>query len=133
MYTALTGFFDNRRHKFRVRNFEVPLDVLAFHSEEHLSQPFTCSVESTTTEVDITVDRLFDKALCFSQPSPAKKLTLFDLPNNKPQRTLSCALTDLKKLLAKNLVILDRNRNIHNQNLRRCTSARISMSAVVAC
>ncbi len=100
--TTLPVFFDHSRHKLWVRNLEAPLDVLAFHGQERLSQPFTYTVEFTSPEQDIAAEHLLGQAARFSlyaakQPPVIKGLPL---PEIKPLRTLNGVITAFKRLSA---------------------------------
>jgi type VI secretion system secreted protein VgrG len=56
MLNELHTFFDYSRHTLRVRGVDARLDVLAFHGEERLSQPFTYGVEFTCTQGEIVAE-----------------------------------------------------------------------------
>ncbi|SFM15798.1 type VI secretion system secreted protein VgrG, partial [Pseudomonas sp. ok602] len=51
-------FFDHSRHKLQVEDLTATLDVLAFHGEERLSQPFRYSIEFTCSERDLDAEHL---------------------------------------------------------------------------
>ncbi|MDQ0122896.1 uncharacterized protein involved in type VI secretion and phage assembly [Pseudomonas lini] len=99
MPSQLRTFFDHSRHKLRVHNFNAPLDVLAFHGEEQLSQPFHYVIEFTCTEQDIAADQLLNREARFSLHAPPRQLTFLtrDLPI-KPLRTLHGVVTGFKRL-----------------------------------
>jgi type VI secretion system secreted protein VgrG len=100
--TILPVFFDHSRHTLWVRNLEAPLDVLTFHGQEHLSQPFSYHIEFTSTEQDLAAEHLLGKDARFSlyagnQPSVIKGLPT---PEIKPLRTLNGVITAFKRLSA---------------------------------
>ncbi|NWL18286.1 type VI secretion system Vgr family protein, partial [Pseudomonas umsongensis] len=95
-------FFDHSCHKLWVRDLKVPLDVLAFHGEERLNQPFTYHVEFTSSEQDLAAEDLLNKDARFSlyaaqQPPVIKGLPT---PQIKPLRTLNGVITAFKRLSA---------------------------------
>jgi type VI secretion system secreted protein VgrG len=99
---AARVFFNHSHHKLWVRGLEPHLDVLAFHGEERLSQPFTYRVEFTSTEQDLAAEQLLGKDASFSlyaakQPPVIKGLPT---PEIKPLRTLNGVITALKRLSA---------------------------------
>lgn len=102
MLDSLPIFFDHSRHKLWIRDLDASLDVLAFHGEERLSQPFTYTVEFTSTELDIAAERLLGKDARFSlyadlQPPFIKGLPL---PEIKPLRTLNGVISAFRRLSA---------------------------------
>ena len=66
MLNELRTFFDHSRHTLWVRNVDASLDVLAFHGEERLSQPFTYSVEFTCTQHDLAAEQFLGRDARFS-------------------------------------------------------------------
>ncbi|CAK9889248.1 MULTISPECIES: type VI secretion system Vgr family protein [Pseudomonas] len=99
----LRTFFDHSRHKLEVRGVEAGLDVLAFHGEEHLSQPFSYSVEFTSSEQDIAVEQMLGQDASFSLQAPPQKAFLgLTLPEVKPLRTLHGVVTGFKRLSGSN-------------------------------
>ena len=99
MPNPIRTFFDHSRHKLSVHNFDATLDVLAFHGEEQLSQPFHYVIEFTCTEQDIAADQLLNRDARFSLHAPPRKPTFLtrDLPI-KPLRTLHGVVTGFKRL-----------------------------------
>ena len=99
MSSQLPTFFDHSRHTLSVHNFDATLDVLAFHGEEQLSQPFHYVIEFTCTEQDIAADQLLNRDARFSLHAPPRKPTFLtrDLPI-KPLRTLHGVVTGFKRL-----------------------------------
>ena len=99
MHPVLPVFFDHSRHTLWVREVDAPLDVLAFHGEEQLSQPFHYVIEFTCTEKDIAADQLLNRDARFSLHAPPRKPTFLtrDLPI-KPLRTLHGVVTGFKRL-----------------------------------
>jgi type VI secretion system secreted protein VgrG len=91
MSTALRTFFDHSRHKLHVDGLDTALDVLTFKGEEHLSQPFTYTVEFTASHLDLGAEKLLGQYAKFSLhaapstvpvmawevPKPAKPLRTF--------------------------------------------------------
>nr|WP_180204622.1 type VI secretion system Vgr family protein [Pseudomonas sp. SbOxS1]NYU04613.1 type VI secretion system tip protein VgrG [Pseudomonas sp. SbOxS1] len=102
MSTQPRLFFDHSHHKLWVHNLETHLDVLTFHGEERLSQPFTYHVQFTSTEQDLAAEHLLGKAARFSlyaakQPPVIKGLPT---PEIKALRTLNGVVTAFKRLSA---------------------------------
>ncbi|ANJ56762.1 type IV secretion protein Rhs [Pseudomonas silesiensis] len=99
MPNPIRTFFDHSRHKLSVHNFDATLDVLAFHGEEQLSQPFHYVIEFTCTEQDIAADQLLNRDARFSLHAPPRKPSFLtrDLPI-KPLRTLHGVVTGFKRL-----------------------------------
>ncbi|EJN27386.1 Rhs element Vgr protein [Pseudomonas sp. GM78] len=102
MSTQSRIFFNHSHHKLWVRDLATHLDVLAFHGEERLSQPFTYHVEFTSTEQDLAAEHLLGKDASFSlyaakQPPVIKGLPT---PEINPLRTLNGVITGLKRLSA---------------------------------
>ena len=89
-------FFDHSRHTLSVRKVEARLDVLAFAGEEHLSQPYSYTVEFTSTERDLAANTLLGQDARFSLHAAAqKKRSFLDLSAEeiKPLRTLYGVIT----------------------------------------
>ncbi len=74
MPNPLRTFFDHSRHTLRVRGVDARLDVLAFHGEEQLSQPFSYSVEFTCTQHDLGAEQLLGQDARFSLQAAPQKL-----------------------------------------------------------
>ncbi|WP_150644582.1 hypothetical protein, partial [Pseudomonas fluorescens] len=74
MSSQLRTFFDHCRHTLWVRNVDAALDVLTFHGEEGLSQPFHYRVEFTCPEHDLAADQLLGKDARFSLHAVPQKL-----------------------------------------------------------
>ncbi len=124
MPNPLRTFFDHSRHKLWVRNVGAQLDVLAFHGEEHLSQPFSYSVEFTCTEHDLAADQLLNRDASFSLHAVPQKLPYLGLPmpEIKPLRTFYGVVSGFQRLSGSNdearyaitlqprLALLDRGR-----------------------
>jgi Rhs element Vgr protein len=104
LLNELRTFFDHSRHTLWVRNVEAPLDVLAFHGEERLSQPFTYRVEFTCIEQDLAADQLLNQDARFSLHAVAQKLPYLGLPvpEVKPLRTLHGVVTGFQRLSGSN-------------------------------
>ncbi len=100
MLNELRTFFDHSRHKLEVYKFDAPLDVLAFHGEERLSQPFKYDVEFTCINGDITAEQLLNQDASFSLHAVPKKLPYLGLPmpEIKPLRTFYGVVTGFKRL-----------------------------------
>jgi type VI secretion system secreted protein VgrG len=96
---TLLSFFDHSRHTLSVRNVEARLDVLAFEGQEHLSHPFTCRVEFTSTERDLAAESLLGQDASFSLHAAPQKLPVAGLsaPEVKPLRTLQGVVTGFKR------------------------------------
>ncbi|WP_421668288.1 type VI secretion system Vgr family protein [Pseudomonas sp. ALK-5] len=99
MSIPIRTFFDHSRHKLHVLNADLTLDVLAFHGEEQLSQPFHYVVEFTCTKQDLAADQLLNREAQFSLHPVPKKLTFLtkDL-KVKPLRTFNGVITAFKRL-----------------------------------
>ena len=100
MLDGLRTFFDHSRHTLSVRKVEARLDVLAFAGEEHLSQPYSYTVEFTSTERDLAADSLLGQDARFSlHAAPQKKRSFLDLSAEeiKPLRTLYGVITGFKR------------------------------------
>ena len=95
MLNPLRTFFDHSRHTLWVRNVDAALDVLAFHGEEQLSQPFSYVVEFTCTQHDLAAEQLLGKDARFSLHGIPEKLPFLGLPmpEVKPLRTLYGVVT----------------------------------------
>jgi len=96
MLDGLRTFFDHSRHTLSVRKVEARLDVLAFAGEEHLSQPYSYTVEFTSTERDLAANTLLGQDARFSLHAAAqKKRSFLDLSAEeiKPLRTLYGVIT----------------------------------------
>jgi len=104
MLDSLPTFFDHSRHKLEVRRVDLPLDVLAFHGEERLSQPFIYLIEFTSTELDIAAEQLLNKHAQFSLFAAVQPLFIRGLPKPEinPLRTLRGVITGFKRLSGSN-------------------------------
>ncbi|HEF4762078.1 TPA: type VI secretion system tip protein VgrG [Pseudomonas putida] len=93
-------FFDHSHHKLRIRELDIDLDVLAFHGEEHLSQPFSYHIEFTSSERDIAVDQVLNRDARFSLYAARQPPVMrgFTPPEIKPLRTLHGVVTGFKRL-----------------------------------
>lgn len=93
-------FFDHSHHKLRVQELDIELDVLAFHGEEHLSQPFTYRIEFTSSELDIAVDQVLNHGARFSLYAARQPPMIrgFPKPEIKPLRTVHGVITGFKRL-----------------------------------
>jgi type VI secretion system secreted protein VgrG len=102
--SPLRTFFDHSRHTLWVRNVDAALDVLAFHGEEQLSQPFTYEVEFTCPQHDLAAEQLLGKDARFSLHSVPEKLPFLGLPmpEVKPLRTLYGVVTGFQRLSGSN-------------------------------
>ncbi|WP_137807876.1 type VI secretion system Vgr family protein [Pseudomonas sp. G(2018)] len=100
MNTTLPVFFDHSRHKLWVSDLQAPLDVLAFHGQERLSQPFSYHIEFTSTEQDIAAEHLLGKSARFSLYALPKPVMPWETPEVKPLRTLNGVITAFKRLSA---------------------------------
>ncbi len=100
MLDGLRTFFDHSRHTLSVRKVEARLDVLAFTGQEHLSQPFTYTIEFTSTERDLAADTLLGQDASFSLRAALQKQSSFLAPSPeeiKPLRTLYGVITGFKR------------------------------------
>lgn len=96
----MSPFFDHSHHKLRVHDLDIDLDVLAFHGEEHLSQPFTYHIEFTCSELDIAADQVLNHGARFSLYAARQPPTIrgHPKPEIKPLRTLHGVITGFKRL-----------------------------------
>jgi type VI secretion system secreted protein VgrG len=101
MSTALRTFFDHSRHKLQVDGLDTTLDVLAFEGEEHLSQPFTYTVEFTCSDLDLGAGQLLGQYAQFSlhaAPSTVPVMA-WEVPKPvKPLRTLHGVISGCQRL-----------------------------------
>ncbi len=81
-------FFDHSRHKLWVRDLEPSLDVLAFHGEERLSQPFCYHIEFTSTEQDLAAQQLLGQDAGFSLHAIPIAVMPWETLTIEPLRTL---------------------------------------------
>ena len=104
MLNELRTFFDHSRHPLWVRNVDASLDVLAFHGEERLSQPFSYGVEFTCTQHDLGAEQLLGQDDRFSLHAAPQKLPFLGLSAStvKPLRTLHGVITSFKRLSGSN-------------------------------
>ncbi|WP_433735877.1 type VI secretion system tip protein VgrG [Pseudomonas putida] len=96
-------FFDHSRHKLQVEDLDAHLDVLAFSGEEHLSQPFSYSIEFTCAEQDLAAEQLLGRHASFSLHAVPVKLPVMSWeppPPIKPLRILHGVITSLQRLSA---------------------------------
>lgn len=100
MLAEIRTFFDHSRHKLRVRQLDAPLDVLAFHGEEALSEPFTYRIEFTSSQRDIPSDQVLGQDGSFSlypPPTPVPFIGM-QVPPAQPLRTLYGVITRFRRL-----------------------------------
>ncbi|MCX2901697.1 type VI secretion system Vgr family protein, partial [Pseudomonas mandelii] len=78
------------------------LDVLCFHGEEQLSQPFTYCIEFTASDLDIDAETLLNRRASFSlYPAGKPKIPRgFAVPEFNPLRTVHGIITRFKRLSA---------------------------------
>ncbi|MFL8991172.1 type VI secretion system tip protein VgrG [Pseudomonas sp. QLc11A] len=101
MSTALRTFFDHSRHKLQVDGLDTTLDVLTFRGEEHLSQPFTYTVEFTCSHLDLGADRLLGQYAQFSLHAAPSTVALmaWEVPKPaKPLRTFYGVISGCQRL-----------------------------------
>ena len=100
MLNAPRTFFDHSRHKLWVREVDAPLDVLAFHGEEHLSQPFSYYIEFTSSQLDIDAELMLGQPASFSLHAVPEKVSslIFEPSEVKPLRTLHGVIGGFKRL-----------------------------------
>ncbi|MGH8417181.1 MAG: hypothetical protein ACRER8_07815, partial [Pseudomonas sp.] len=77
MRSELRTFFDHSRHRLWVRDLDATLDVLAFNGEERLSEPFTYTVEFTSSEHDIALEQILGQDARFSLHAAPKSSFVF--------------------------------------------------------
>ncbi|MEG1042623.1 MAG: type VI secretion system tip protein VgrG, partial [Pseudomonas sp.] len=104
MLNELRTFFDHSRHKLTVRGVDADLDILAFHGDEYLSQPFKYQIEFTSSQHDISAEQLLGKDASFSlHPPPQKQLFIFpNTPEIKALRTLFGVVSGFQRLSGSN-------------------------------
>jgi len=95
-------FFDHSRHTLWVRELDAPLDVLAFHGEEHLSQPFSYHIEFTSSQLDIDAELMLGQPASFSLHALPEKVSslIFEPSEVKPLRSLHVVISGFKRLSA---------------------------------
>ncbi len=104
MLNELRTFFDHSRHKLKVRGIDAGLDILAFHGDEYLSQPFEYHIEFTSSERDLSAEQLLGKHASFSlYAAPQPLLFRFpDEPEAKALRTLFGVISGFQRLSGSN-------------------------------
>ncbi|WP_460055017.1 type VI secretion system Vgr family protein [Pseudomonas sp. S2_D06] len=102
MSNAPRTFFDHSRHTLWVREVDAPLDVLAFHGEEHLSQPFSYCIEFTSSQLDIDAELMLGQPASFSLHALPEKVSslIFEPSEVKPLRSLHGVISGFKRLSA---------------------------------
>ena len=102
MHPVLPVFFDHSRHTLWVREVDAPLDVLAFHGEEHLSQPFSYCIEFTSSQLDIDAELMLGQPASFSLHALPEKVSslIFEPSEVKPLRSLHVVISGFKRLSA---------------------------------
>ncbi|EJM66887.1 Rhs element Vgr protein [Pseudomonas sp. GM49] len=101
MSNALRPFFDHSRHKLQVDGLDTALDVLAFEGEEHLSQPFTYTVEFTASHLDLGAEQLLGQYAQFSLHAAPSTLPVmaWEVPKPvKPLRTFYGVISGCQRL-----------------------------------
>ncbi|WP_223541499.1 type VI secretion system tip protein VgrG [Pseudomonas sp. BF-RE-26] len=100
MSNAPRTFFDHSRHTLWVRELDAPLDVLAFHGEEHLSQPFSYHIEFTSSQLDIDAELMLGQQASFSLHALPEKVSslIFEPSEVKPLRGLHGVIGGFKRL-----------------------------------
>lgn len=99
MLAALPTIFDHSRHTLGVHGIEAPLEVLAFHGEEHLSRPFRYCIEFTSSDLDIAAGQMLAHSATFSLQAKAGKPILgLGRTCAKPLRTFHGVVTAFKRL-----------------------------------
>lgn len=98
--TAKTLLFDHSQHKLKVWGNTAPLDVLAFHGEEHLSQPFSYQIAFTSSDHGLQPAQMLMQDATFTLNAPQVTLPLlgFPLPDPAPLRTLHGVICGFKRL-----------------------------------
>lgn len=95
-------FFDHNRHKIQIQDIDGLLDIVSFHGEEGLSQPYRYTIELTCAQHDIPADRLLGKEARFSlypPPTPVPYIGM-PVPASEPLRTLYGVITGYRRLAA---------------------------------
>ncbi len=104
MLDPLHSFFDHSRHKLRVDELDVDLDVLTFTGEEQLSQPFIYIIEFTSATQDIGAEQMLGKQARFTLHTAShllpKVMRGLPIPTVEPLRTLRGVITGFKYLSA---------------------------------
>jgi len=95
----MATFFDHSRHRLHVFYQDAEFDVLAFHGEEQLSQPFTYRIEFTSTQKDIPAEQLLNHRASFSLwPVAKRKPNWLPATPDEPLRTFYGVITGLQRL-----------------------------------
>ena len=104
MPNELRTFFDHSRHTLWVRDLDAALDVLAFKGEERLSEPFSYTIEFTSSAHDIAVEKMLGQDARFSLYAAPKASPFvfpgYPVPEIKPLRTLNGVITGFQRLSA---------------------------------
>jgi type VI secretion system secreted protein VgrG len=99
---SIPVFFDHTRHHLIVDGLDLALDVVAFHGHEHLSQPFSYTIEFTSPTQDIDVAQILNRGATFTlwpRPIPKTKLDhLFKPKVQVPLRTLRGVVTQFSRV-----------------------------------
>ncbi|CAG8863304.1 hypothetical protein PS627_00240 [Pseudomonas fluorescens] len=92
--------FNHSRHALLVHGLESSIDVLAFDGHEHLSQPFSYSIEFTSPDLDIAAEQMLAQSARFSLQGPPPKPVFpgLPVPEIKPLRTLHGVITGFQRL-----------------------------------
>ncbi|MHC6225418.1 type VI secretion system Vgr family protein [Pseudomonas sp. X10] len=92
-------FFDHRQHRLQVIGVKAPLDVLAFEHQEALSEPFTCRIEFTSSDLDIDVALVLNRPACFSLlGSSSVAIPGLPVPEQARLRVLRGVVTGFQRL-----------------------------------
>ncbi|WP_460141400.1 type VI secretion system Vgr family protein [Pseudomonas sp. S2_E01] len=100
MSGLMPTFFDHSRHELWVRDLEPTLDVLAFHGEERLSQPFCYHIEFTSAEQDLAAQQLLGQDAGFSLHAIPVAVMPWETLTIEPLRTLQGVITGFQRLSA---------------------------------
>ncbi|MCX2900063.1 type VI secretion system Vgr family protein [Pseudomonas mandelii] len=94
--------YNHNLYTLKVHGVDSPLDVLCFHGEEQLSQPFTYCIEFTASDLDITAEAMLKRPASFSlYPAGKPKIPRgFAVPDFNPLRTVHGYITHFKRLSA---------------------------------
>ncbi|MHC8314060.1 type VI secretion system Vgr family protein [Pseudomonas sp. LB3P31] len=94
--------YDHNLYILEVSGVDTHLDVLCFHGEEQLSQPFTYCIEFTASDLDLAAETILNRIASFSlYPSGKPKIPRgFIVPDFNPLRTVHGVITAFKRLSA---------------------------------
>ena len=101
MPSKLPLFFDHSRHKLKIYDLKTPIDVVAFNGIERLSEPFTYTIEFTSSDHDIAAEQVLGKSAAFAlhaEAPPHSPRSIVPAVAQPPLRTLHGLITAFRRL-----------------------------------